>query len=56
MQVYTSTGKVYELKNLNEFNTAMLAAAGKIVAICYHNGCREPEASWDEMKSQYTNV
>ena len=49
-------GKVYELKNLNEFNDAMSGAAGKIMAVCYHNGCSTAEAGWDKMKKDYPNV
>jgi hypothetical protein len=47
---------VYELKNLNEFNDAMGATQGKIMAVCYHNGCPTAEKGYDEMKAQYHNV
>ena len=40
-------GKVYQLKNLEEFDSAVATAKDKILAICYHNGCREQEAGWD---------
>ena len=53
---YSTKGKVYELKNLEEFNSAMFGARNSIIAVCFHNGCPEPEAKWDEMKSQYTKI
>ena len=49
-------GKVYELKNLNEFNDAMGVTGGKIMAVCYHNGCPTAEAGFDKMKGTYHNV
>ena len=56
IQYSHSDGKVYELKNLNEFNDAMGATQGKIMAVCYHNGCPTAEKGYDEMKAQYHNV
>ena len=54
---YSATdGKVKELKNLTEFNTAMQGAGSKIMAVCYHNGCPTAERGWDEMKGDYMNV
>ena len=53
---YSSSGKVYELKNLSEFNNAVSNAGSKIMAVCYHNGCSTAEAGWDNMKSEYPNV
>ena len=49
-------GKVYQLKDLDEFNIAMISAKEKVVAICYHNECPEAEAEWDLCKEQYTNL
>ena len=43
-------GKVYQLKDLDEFNIAMISAKEKVVAICYHNECPEAEAEWDLFK------
>ena len=34
----------------------MAGATGRIMAICYHNGCPTPEAAWDGMKKMYPNV
>ena len=53
---YSVNDKVIELKNLAEFNGIMKIADGKVVGICYHNGCRTAEDAWDVMKSQYPNV
>ena len=49
-------GKVYQLGNLEEFDSAVAGAKDKILAVCYHNGCKEQEAGWDGMKAQYPNV
>ena len=56
MFAYSTKGKVYELKNLSEFNSAMFGAGRSVLAVCYHNGCSVPEATWDEMKSQYPKI
>ena len=48
---YTSSGSVYELKNLKEFNEAVDAAGSKIMAVCYHNGCPTAEKGFDAMKA-----
>ena len=53
---YSSSGKVTELKDLDQFNTAVGATNGAIMAVCYHNGCPTEEAAWDGMKSEYTKV
>ena len=53
---YKAVGKVRELKDLSEFDSAMTNARAKIVGICYHNGCKEAESGWDALKPQYTNV
>ena len=53
---YSSSGKVKELKDMSEFNAAVSAAGGKIMGVCFHNGCPTAEAGWDTMKSEYTNV
>jgi hypothetical protein len=53
---YSSSGKVYQLKNISEFNNAVAAAGSKYMAVCYHNGCRTEEDGWDAMKSSYPNV
>ena len=37
---YSSSGKVYQLRNISEFNSAVAAAGSKYMAVCYHNGCR----------------
>ena len=49
-------GRVYELKNISEFNNAVATASNKIMAVCYHNGCPTAEKGWDNMKSSYPNV
>ena len=56
IQYDSGDGKVLELKNLGEFNDAMGATHGKIMAVCYHNGCPAAESGYDAMKSQYPNV
>ena len=53
---YNMSTKVTELKNINELNGAFSCAAGKVVAVCFHNGCPTPEKAWDAMKPQYSNV
>ena len=53
---YTSSGTVYQLRNLDEFNQAVQAAGSNIMAVCYHNGCRTAEDAFDGMKSQYPKV
>lgn len=53
---YSSIGKVYELKNLNEFNSAMSGATGRVMAVCYHNGSPTAEEAWNLMKKQFPNV
>ena len=45
-----------ELKDLDQFNTAVSATNGAIMAVCYHNGCPTEEAAWDGMKSEYSKV
>ena len=49
-------GKVYQLKNISEFNDAVSTAGSKIMAVCFHNGCPTAEKGWDNMKSAYPNV
>ena len=53
---YATSGKVIELKNMSEFNTAVSNAGNKVMAVCFHNGCPTAEDGWDNMKSDYTNV
>ena len=53
---YSNSGKVTELKDLDQFNTAVSASNGAIMAVCYHNGCATEEAAWDGMKSEYSKV
>ena len=48
---YTTSGRVYELKNLSEWNSASQGAGNNIFAVCYHNGCRTAEDAFDGMKS-----
>ena len=33
-------GKVLELKTLEDFDGAIATSRAKIMAVCYHNGCR----------------
>ena len=56
MHYNVDDGRVHELKNLGEFNGAVTAAGSKILAVCYHNGCRTAEDAWDRMKKEYRNV
>ena len=49
-------GKVYELKNLSEFNSAVVTAGSRPLFVCYHNGCPTEEQAWDGMKSEYSKV
>ena len=49
-------GKVFEMKNLNDFNNAVSTAGSKTMCVCYHNGCPQPEKDFDGMKSSYPNV
>ena len=53
---YTSSGTVYQLRNLDEFNQAVQAAGSNMMAVCYHNGCRTAEDAFDGMKTQYPKV
>ena len=53
---YSSSGKVKELVSMTDFNNAVSDAGSRIMAVCYHNGCREEEDAWDRMKSDYPNV
>ena len=53
---YSSGGKVKELVSMTDFNNAISGAGSNIMAVCFHNGCREEEADWDGMKSDYPNV
>ena len=34
----------------------MSNAGGKVMCVCYHNGCSTAEAGFDKLKSQYHNV
>ena len=54
--IQNDDGKVYQLKDLDDFNIAVMSAKEKIVAICYHNECPQAEAEWDSLKDQYTNL
>ena len=49
-------GKVYELKNLSEFNSAVVTAGSRPLFVCYHNGCPAPEKALDGMKATYPEV
>ena len=53
---YSSSGKVKELVSMSDFNSAISTAGSNVMAVCYHNGCRTEEDSWDEMKSSYPKV
>ena len=49
-------GKVYELKNLIEFNSAVVTAGNKPMLVCFHNSCPAPEKALDSMKASYPEV
>ena len=34
----------------------MIAAGKKVVAICYHNGCKQAEDGWDALKPQFLKI
>jgi hypothetical protein len=49
-------GKVYQLRNLTEFNEAIENSGNKVMAVQYHNGCPTAERGWDEMKKNWKNI
>ena len=49
-------GKVYQLRNLGEFDEAIETAGNKVMAVQYHNGCSTAERGWDEMKINWKNI
>ena len=49
-------GKLVELRNLGEFNDAMVAAQGKIMGVCFHNNNGSVPGGFEAMKSIYPNV
>ena len=49
-------GKVLELKTLEDFDNAIAASAAKVMAVCFHNGCREEESDYASMKARYPGV
>ena len=53
---YDPEAKIYELKNLTEFDQAVKDAGELVFAVMYHNGCSTQERGWDEMKPNYPNV
>ena len=53
---YSTSGKVYELKNMSEFDSAVSGAGNNTMVVCFHNGCRTAEDGFDNMKSDYTNL
>ena len=53
---YDPEAKIYELKNLTEFDQAVTDAGELVFAVMYHNGCPTQERGWDEMKPNYPNV
>ena len=52
----SSDGKVRELKDMSEFDLAMSACQGKVMAVCFHNGCPTAERGYDALKDIYPNV
>ena len=53
---YNPEDKIYQLKNLGEFDQAVADAGQMVLAVMYHNGCSTQERGWDEMKPFYPNV
>ena len=49
-------GKVYQLKDLEEFDTAVKGAKEKPMVVCYHNGCAMQEEVFDSIKFSYENL
>lgn len=49
-------GKVYQLRNMTEFDEAIETAGNKVMAVQFHNGCSTQERGWDEMKINWKNV
>ena len=47
---YDPEAKIYQLKNLTEFDQAVADAGQLVLAVMYHNGCSTQERGWDEMK------
>ena len=41
---------------MSDFNSAISGAGNKIMAVCFHNGCRTAEDGWDNMKINFPNV
>ena len=40
-------GRVYQLRNLTEFDEAIETAGNKVLAVMFHNGCSTQEHGWD---------
>lgn len=53
---YSAYTKVYELKNIGEFDSAVKTSAQKIMCVMYHNGNPTQEEDFDGLKQDYTNV
>ena len=49
-------GKVYQLKDLDEFDVAVKSAKEKNMVVCFHNGCSVQEEAFDNMKFSYENL
>ena len=49
-------GRVKELGNMREWDYAASCCQGKVMAVCFHNGCPAAEAGWDKLKSNFSNV
>ena len=49
-------GKVYQLKDLDEFDVAVKSAKEKNLVVCFHNGCSAQEEAFDNMKFSYENL
>ena len=49
-------GKVLELVKLSDFKNAMSASGGRVMAVCFHNGCQTEEDDFDTMKARYSGV
>ena len=41
---------------MREWDFAMSACQGRVMAVCFHNGCPGAEAGWDKLKSNFSNV